>query len=211
MKRIPFLKSLVVCCAASVLLPFGPVQALSAQTKGPNARNFENGVYENSALRFSYKIPFGWVDRTQAMQTPDDGSTSQVLLAVFERPPEATGETINSGVVIASESASSYPKVKTALEYFEPLTEAATSHGFTAASDPHPFNVGTTQLIRGDFTKPRGKLTMYQSSLVMIRKGAIISFTFIGGDSDEVEELIRNLEIAAVSTPRHPKSVPAHK
>jgi hypothetical protein len=211
MKLISFLKSLLICCAAIVLVQFAAVQTLSAQAKKSSTGRIENDVYQNSTLGFSCRIPFGWVDRTQAMQTPDSGSTSQVLLAVFERPPEATGETINSGIVIASENASSYPKVKTALEYFEPFTEAATSHGFTAVSEPRPFAIGAAQLVRGDFSKPRGELTMYQSSLVMIRKGSIISFTFIGGDSDEVEELIRNLEITAVSTPRHPKSVPAHK
>jgi hypothetical protein len=211
MTLIPFLKSLMICCAAMVLAQFAAVGIPSAQTKESSAGNVENGLYQNSVLGFSYKTPFGWVDRTQAMQSPDGSSTSQVLLAVFERPPEATGETINSGVVIASESASSYPKVKTALEYFEPLTEAATSHGFTAVSDPHSFAVGAVRLIRGDFSKPRCKLTMYQSSLVMIRKGSIVSFTFIGGDSDEVEELIRNLDLAAVSAPKRPQSVPAHK
>jgi hypothetical protein len=211
MKLISFLKSLMICCAAIILVQFAAVQVLSAQTKESNAGQIESGIYKNSALGFSYKIPFGWVDRTQAMQSPDSGSTSRVLLAVFERPPEATGETINSGVVIASESASSYPKVKTALEYFETLTKAATSHGFTAVSDPHPFAVGAVRLIRGDFSKPRGKLTMYQSSLVMIRKGSIVSFTFIGGDSDEVEELIRSLNLAAVSAPKRPQSVPTHK
>lgn len=209
------LKSLMTCCAAIILVQCAAVQMLSAQTKESNAGHIESGVYRSSELGFSYKIPFGWVDRTQAMQSPNSGSTSQVLLAVFERPPEATGESINSGVVIASESASSYPKVKTALEYFEPLTEAATSHGFTAVSEPHPFALGAVHLVRGDFSKPRGKLTMYQSSLVIIRKGSILSFTFIGGDSDEVEELIRNLDLAAVSAPgstaKRPKFVPAHR
>jgi hypothetical protein len=211
MKLIFFLKSPMIGCVAIILLQFSAVQILSAQTKESNAGRIENGVYQNSTLRFSCRIPFGWVDRTQTMQAPDNSSTSQVLLAVFERPPEATGETINSGIVIASEPALSYPKVKTALEYFEPLTEAATSHGFTAVSEPRPFAIGAAQLVREDFSKPRGKLTMYQSSLVMIRKGSIISFTFIGGDSDEVEELIRNLEITPISPPRRPKSAPAHK
>lgn len=211
MKRIPFSKSLVACCAASVLLPLAANQMLSAQTKALNAGSIENGVYQDSALGFSYKIPFGWVERTQAMQSSNSASTSRVLLAVFERPPEATGETINSGVVIASESASSYPKVKTASEYFETLAEATTAQGFTAASDPHPFTAGVTQLIRGDFSKPRGKLTMYQSSLVIIRKGSIVSFTFIGGDSDEVDELVHNLEMTSISPPKRSKSAPAHK
>lgn len=211
MKSVQLLKFLMAGCAAIILVQFAALQILSAQTKEPNAGGIESDVYKNPVLGFAYKIPFGWVDRTQAMQGSDSAPTSQALLAVFERPPEATGETINSGVVIAVERASSYPKIKTALEYFGPLSEVATSHGFTATSDPHPFAVGAAHLIRGDFSKPRGKLTIYQSSLVMIRKGSIVSFTFIGGDSDEVEELIRNLDFTPVSAPKHSQSAPARK
>jgi hypothetical protein len=51
--------------------------------------------------------------------------------------------------------------------------------------------------VRGDFSKERGKLTMWQSSLVMIEKGYIVSFTFAGGSEDELEDLIRGLSFAA--------------
>lgn len=169
-----------------------------------NAGRIQNDVYQNAALGFSYKIPFGWVDRTQKMQGPDEEtSTSHVLLAAFERPPEATGDTINSGVVIAEESTASFPKAKTAVDYFEPLTEAATSQGFKVANGPYEFLIGAKRLVRGDFSKQRGKLTMYQSSLVMIKKGSIVSFTFVGGGSDEVDELVQNLKFSPVSAPHH--------
>lgn len=161
------------------------------------------GIYRNVSLGFSYKIPFGWVDRTQTLQQGSESSTSHVLLAIFERPPEATGDTINSGVVIAAENASSYPKVKTALDYFEPLAEATTSQGFQIVKQPYAFAIGSKQLVRQDFSKERGKLTMCQSSLVMLKKGSIVSFTFIAGSFDEVDELIQNLNFGAASRSPH--------
>src|SRR5207253_11289040 len=57
------------------------------------------------------------------------GSKSLVLLSAFERPPEAAGDTVNSAVLIAAESVSSYPGLKAAEDYFRPLTEVATSRG----------------------------------------------------------------------------------
>ena len=177
---------------------------LASIAKNPQSNSVPNNIYRNSSLGFSYKVPYGWVERTQNMQQGVESATSHVLLGAFERPPEATGETINSGVVIAEESLSVYPKVKTALEYFEPLTEAVTSQGLKVVNEPHPFTVGNRQLVRGDFSKPRGKLTMYQSSLVLVRKGSILSFTFVGGSAEEVDELIENLSFAPVSVPAHP-------
>jgi hypothetical protein len=86
---------------------------------------------------FSYRTPFGWVDRTAQMQGDSGGSSKpQVLLAVFERPPEATADSINSAVVIAAETASSYPGLKSAVDYFGPLTELTTSKGFRVVNQP---------------------------------------------------------------------------
>ncbi len=106
-------------------------------------------------------------------------------------------ETINSAVVIAAESLAGYHGVKTAADYFGPITELAEQRGFKAVSEPYAVLIGSKQLVRGDFSKERGKLTMWQSSLVMIDKGYIVSFTFVGGSEDEIEELIGNLNFAA--------------
>ena len=154
------------------------------------------GTYHNSALGFSYKLPFGWVDRTAYMQDDSaDASKSRLLLAVFERPPEATGDTINSAVVIAAEPLSA--GMKTAAEYFESLSALAAAKGFETKDEPREFSVGTTRLVRGDFSKARGTLTMYQTSLVNLEKGYAISFTFIGGSAEEVNELIEKLSFAS--------------
>ena len=86
------------------------------------------GVYRNNSFGFSYKLPYGWVDRTSEMrEATTDPAKSMVLLEVFERPPEANGEGVNSGVVIAAESVASYPGLKDAAQYFGPLGEITTS------------------------------------------------------------------------------------
>jgi hypothetical protein len=68
--------------------------------------------------------------------------------------------------------------------------------GVKTDGDPHEFSVGTTRLVRGDFSKPRGTLTMRQTSLVWLQKGYAVSFTFIAGSEDEVSELIEKLSFA---------------
>jgi len=157
-----------------------------------------DGIYRNPSLGFSYKLPFGWVDRTNEMQDDSPGSgkdpgKSLVLLAVFERPPEAPRDGINPGVVIAAESVSSYPGLKTTADYFGPLTELTTDKGFKVVNEPSEFAVGTKTLVRCDFSKEMGELTMYQTALVMLGKSYVVSFTLIGGSEDEVNGLIENL------------------
>ena len=153
-----------------------------------------NGIYHNHSFGLSYKLPYGWVDRTQDMQHDSSAaSKSLLLLAIFERPPEATGDTVNSAVVFAAEPLSAYSGVKTAIDYFGPLTELATSKGFQVVNQAYEFSVGSVPLVRADFTKPRGTLTMRQTSLVMLHKGYAVSFTFIGGSEDEITELIEKL------------------
>jgi hypothetical protein len=154
----------------------------------------DTNPYRDTDFALTYKTPYGWVDRTQQMQDPEnDSSKSKLLLAVFERPPEAVGDTINSAVVIAAESASSYPGLKTAADYIGPLTELTTSKGFKVVGEPYETSVGTTTLVRLDCTRELGKLTMHQSSLVLLRNKFVVSFTFIAGSTDELDELIEKL------------------
>ena len=135
------------------------------------------------------------------MQGDSEPGKSQVLLAAFEHPPEASAETINSAVVLASESADSYPGLKSAVEYFGPLTELTTSKGFKAVNEPHESAVGTKTVVRADFKREMGSLTMYQSSLVILTKGYIASFTFISDSEDDVEKLISNLNFGSQTAP----------
>jgi hypothetical protein len=173
-----------------------------------------DGVLKCSRFGFTYKVPFGWVDRTDDMQDDaEDGKQSAgeaagketgrsvTLLAVFERPPGAPGETINSAVVIAAESLANYHGIKTAADYFGPITELAEQREFKVVNEPYAFPVGTRQLVRSDFSKEMGKLTMWQSSLAMIEKGYIVSFTFLGGSEDEAEELVGNLRFRVAPSP----------
>jgi hypothetical protein len=184
-------------------------------------------LYRNAAFGFRFKIPYGWVDRTKEMHEPDasdktaddkadsgkpvvKGESSgteqrssgnvqgEVLLAVFERPPDAVGDTVNSAVVIASESAASYPGLKKAEDYLAPLTELTTSKGFKAEGEPAFTRIDTRQLVRADFSKSlSGSITMHQTTLVLLAKGQLVSFTFIGSSEDEVDELIDGLHFGA--------------
>lgn len=165
-----------------------------ASTAANDAGFFENGVYHNAAFGFSYKPPFGWVDRTQSMQ-PDanDPSSGQVLLAFFERPPEAASPDLNSAIVIATEPVSAYHGLKTAADYFGPLDEVTQAKGFQPDGDPYEFSVDAKKLARGDFSKSKGTQTLHQTTLVMLEKGQIVSFTFIAGSPDDIDDLAGRL------------------
>jgi len=143
---------------------------------------------ENSSLR---EVP---TPTAPAAASEANASGSQTLLAIFERPPGAAGKTINSAVIIAAESRSDYPQVKTAADYFGPISDLAEQNAMKSLGDPYAFPVGNKQLVREDFTGERGELPIYQSSLVMIERGKIVSFTFVGGNEDDVNDLIANLQ-----------------
>lgn len=134
---------------------------------------------------------------TSAKPEAKNAPGSETLLAIFERPPGAPGDTINSAVVIAAEPLKNYPQVKTASDYFGAIGELAEQRGFESESEPYAFSVGAKHLVREDFSKQRGKLSMRQSSLAMIEKGYIVSFTFVSGSEDDTDGLIGNLSFAA--------------
>lgn len=175
-----------------------------------SAREEAAQLYRNAIFGFRYQIPYGWVDRTKEMQEGNEAGKSEVLLAAFERPPEATGETINSAVVFASESVASYPGLKKAEDYLGPLTELATAKGFHADGEPYPLEVESRQLLRADFVKQLSagtdseKLTMHQCTLVLLTKGHIVSFTFIARDGeDALDDLMDGLHFGAANSPAH--------
>ena len=195
--------------AAIAAVALGLALAAQAQSKTaprskPAARNQDAQLYLNPTFAFRYQIPYGWVDRTKEMQQGNDGGRAEVLLAVFERPPEARGDTINSAVVLASESAASYPGLKRAEDYLGPLTDLAASKGFKAEGEPYALEVESRHLLRADFSKPRGeKVTMRQSTLVLLAKGQIVSFTFIAGSEDELDDLMDGLHFSAAKSSVH--------
>jgi hypothetical protein len=181
-------------------------KALSRTDSPSDLGTVGNGVYRNAAFGFTFKIPGGWVLRTEEMNARDDqsaktddsaGPAGRVLLAAFSRPPEARAEDVNGSILIATESAAAYPGLKDAAQYFGPVTEVAKAQGFDLDDDPYEFVLGTTKLVRGDFEKDVGSRVMRQSTLVMLARGYVISFTFIGGTEDEVEELVQGLSIGA--------------
>jgi hypothetical protein len=174
-----------------------------------------NGVYHNKTLALSCRIPPGWVLRTDDMNAPQQKGEEQkepqaqpsaapassagarVLLAAFSRPPEARAEDVNASILIAAESAASYPGLKEAAQYFFPLTEVAKAQGFTPDEDPYEIAIGTKTLVRGDFHKDVGTRVMRQSTLAMLSHGYAISITVIGGTDDEVEDLVDGLTFSS--------------
>lgn len=212
-------------CNFSVVAVFPLVLCLAAQgqNKPPAAAtpetkpNNDSQLYRSATFGFRYQIPFAWVDRTKQMQEGNEPAKGEVLLAIFERPPEATGDTVNSAVVIASESAASYPSLKHAEDYLAPLTELATAQGFKSEGEPSTLQIDARQLFRADFVEPlvidrtadktaaetNDKLIMRQCTLVLLAKGQIISFTFIAGSEDEINDLLERLHFAAAKSPTH--------
>jgi hypothetical protein len=183
-----------------------PIAPSPSPANAKAAASDAEDVYRNTTFGFNYKIPFGWVNRTKEMSqdsSPDsnDSKKSILLLAMFEHPPEASGDSVNSAIVVAAEEVASYPGLRSAEQYFGPLTELTKSKGLTVVNEPYEFRLGEMQLVRGDFSKPLGNLTMYQSTLVVIEKGYVVSFTFIGGSEDEADQLVEGLTFSRKETP----------
>ena len=84
-------------------------------------------------------------------------------------------------------------------QYFGPVTEVAKAQEFEVVEEPYEFVIGAKTVVRGDFQKNVGTRAMRQSTLVVLARGYAISFTFIGGTKDEVEELVRGLSFGAAS------------
>jgi hypothetical protein len=183
-----------------------------ASGAGIDTGTVTNGVYRNKTLGLACKIPEGWVLRTDEMNRRDDEAGSggppgtvppassagaQVLLAAFSRPPEAKGEEVNKSILIAEESAASYPGLTEAAQYFGPIIEVAKAQGFEMDEDPYAIAVGAKTLVRGDFHKNVGTRVMRQSTLVLLDHGYAVSITVIGGTDDEVEDLVDGLSFAA--------------
>jgi hypothetical protein len=171
----------------------------------------KDGVYRNSAFGFSCKIPAGWVLRTEEMNEADPEGTSEtpgtqrnteerpgrVLLGAFLRPPQARGEDVNASIVIAAENVATYPGLKAAAQYFGPLSEVVKAQGFKVVEEPYEFPVDAKMLARSDFRKDVGTHVMWQATLVMLAKGYVVSFTFIAGTEDDVNELVEALSFGA--------------
>jgi hypothetical protein len=169
-------------------------------------------VYHNPGFGFTCKIPEGWVLRTDEMnsqtESNEEGAKSskssqsaRVLLAAFSRPPEAQGEDVNSSILIAAESAAAYPGLKDAAQYLGPLSEVAKAQGLEIIQEPYDFEIGSKILPRSDFQKDVGTRVLVQTTLAMLAHGYAVSFTFIGGTEDEVEDLIAGLSFPSSEKP----------
>ena len=195
--------SILVICVAGTLLH---AQSSSSSRTGkpashaavsPAAGSLSNGVYRNPFFSITCKVPYGWVDRTAEMQSEAEAGKSWVLLGTFEHPPEAASDKINSGIVMAAESLSVYPGMKSPGQYLHVLSEVTTGKGFKADGDPYEQTIGGRTMIRGDFSQSMGPVTMHQATLTTISKGYALSLTFIAGSADEIDDLVKGLTLGA--------------
>jgi len=202
---------LVACTPALIAQTVAKPGAKPATSAVLDGGTITNNLYRNKALSFSYKIPEGWVLRTDEMNEREDepspsdaqksasSAGSQVLLAAFSRPPQAKGEDVNSSVLIAAEPQSNYPGLTDTIQYFGPLTEVAKAQGFTEDEEPYQIAIDSKKLVRADFHKDVASRVMRQSTLAMLFHGYAISITVIGGTEDEVEDLIDALSFPPTS------------
>jgi hypothetical protein len=180
------------------------------KAQAPDLGEVTDGVYRNATFGFTLKLPYGWVDRTGDMRqgsaetAQPDPSQSTVLLATFERPPDAAGETVNSAIVIAAESVASYPGLKDPSQYFGPIGEIAKAKEMAAINQPYDFPVDGMPIVRQDFSKKAGGVTMVQSSLALLEKGYVVSFTFIAGSLDDITQTLDDLRFGRVRPAKHP-------
>ena len=170
--------------------------APKAKSSLPDSGVISQGVYRNrlSVSATSFRSA-GSIARPTCRTTPLMPSSRGYCWPSSNGLRKRAGDTINSAVVIAVEPLPS--GMSTAADYFESLAGLTTAKGFQAANEAQELSVGHTKLLRGDFTKPRGTLTMRQTSLVLVQRSQAISFTFIGGSEDEVNELIERLSFAS--------------
>jgi hypothetical protein len=195
LRRAPLHTWFLLIILSSLPLYAQSSRPASPKTTAPDPGELSGSVYRNASFGFTYKMPYGWVDRTAEMrEAATDPAKETVLLGVFERPPEANGEGVNSGVVIAAESAASYPGLKSAAQYFGPLEEITKAKGLTVANAPFEFPVDGKPIVRADFVKPLGGgASLCQSTLAWLAKGYVVSFTFIGSSEEEVQHLLEGL------------------
>jgi hypothetical protein len=193
-----------------------PVRKSASGTAPLDSGTMSGGIYRNPSFGFTCKIPAGWVLRTEEMNAREDegakadsgqpatdsGKAGRVLLAAFSRPPEARAEDVNGSILIAAESAAEYPGLRDAAQYFGPVTEVAKAQGFELDDEPYEFVVGAKTVVRGDFQKDAGTRVMRQSTLVVLTRGYAVSFTFIAGTEDDVEELVQGLSFGTSKSAR---------
>jgi hypothetical protein len=198
-------------CLASALRAQTPAQSpkhadKSAVDSALDAGAVTDNVYRNKTLGLAYKIPDGWVLRTDEMnaadeKTPDPAKSaeagSKVLLAAFSRPPLAKGEDVNSSIVISAQSAAAFPGLKDVAQYFPLVVESAKAQGFIEDEEPYEYSLGTKTLGRADFHRDKGTRVVHESTLAMLSHGYAISIAVTAGTDDEIEELIDALNFPA--------------
>jgi hypothetical protein len=190
---------LILVTLAAFLMRAGAVAQSQPNPANASRPAADAQLYRNPTFNFRYQIPYGWVDRTKEMQEGNDAARGEVLLAVFERPPQAAGDTINSAVVIGAEKAAA--GLKKPEDYLGALNETAAAQGLKPEGDPSALEVDSQRLVRANFSKAMSdKLTVHQSTLVLLSKGQVVTFTFIAESADALDDLIEGLGFSPAKT-----------
>jgi hypothetical protein len=79
------------------------------------------------------------------------------------------------------------------------VSEVTEAKGLKPVNEPYEFPVDGKPVVRRDFIKQIGQVGMHQSTLAMLAKGYVLSFTFIGSSDDEVQQLIEWLRFGSPS------------
>jgi hypothetical protein len=204
---------LAVLCSAALAQTAAPQPAPKSVAKPPS-RNAQprpddgsvaSGVYSESFFNLSYNLAPSWVVKTPEMRQGLAGQDNSILLlSAFEKDKPAPGH-IAPSITITAETLSAYPEVKTAADYFAALSEIVTNKGFAVLNEPAEIEIGGVTFLRGDFQEQEGGgSTMYQASMVAIRKGYILGITAITGNEEELTPMLNRLHIFAPPSLKKP-------
>ncbi len=189
-----------------------PSQPSSQKSPKPQARNAPRpdegsvnaGTYTEKFFNLSYAVPAEWVVKTADMRAGLQGQENSILLlSAFAKDKPAAGQ-INPSLTISAESLAAYPEVKTAADYFEVLSGVVTNDGFTVLNQPAEIEIGGVTFLRGDFQKQQGDSTVYQATMVAIRKEYVLGVTAITANEEELTPMLNRLHIFAPPTLKKP-------
>ena len=190
--------------------PSGSKSAKATQSEAKNGTTFSgqisNGIYQNVHFGFTCRIPQGWVIETKefAEGTPNSQGT-HLLLSALQHSPGLPDTSVNSAIIITAEDQTLYPDMVEAADYFGPMTEFIKSKGFQVVREPYQVRVGGEDLDRADFRKDLDQIAIYQSTLVTIERDYILSFTFIAGSQQQVDDLLGGLAFRSHTGPSRSK------
>lgn len=166
----------------------------------PDQGVVNGSTYNENFFNLTCSIPEGWTVKTSDMRTGlAKPESSFLLLSAFSRTGVLPGQ-VNSSLTITAENLTDYPEVKSAEDYLALLGATINDKGFTVLNPPAEIEVGGVTFVRADFQKEEGEKTVYQASMVAIRKGYALAITAISGSDEELTPLLNRVRVFAPPT-----------